>query len=231
MTSAKAIQIAKDIDASRCSGNWLAITELARRYKKYNPDGAEQTVLAEANLIQIITATRSKNVVTYEADAPHRVSMEDRLNPEQLKSIQDQLQAAIELSDPNNLHAIEKNFARIVLARTYFECGQYETAVNIISQLSFEMDHVKQGYGLVLFLQARVIKAISFELTGNEDAAIQSYVGVEALLSENPNAKSKSFIEWSEEALYRAVLVGLREGLDHLYLHLPYSNLCANIKR
>lgn len=139
----------------------------------------EQTVLAEANLIQIITATRSKNPVNYEADAPHRVSMEDRLNPEQLKSIQDQLQAAIELPDPNNLHAIEKDvskinkyhkkksnkssikqFARIVLARTYFECGQYETAVNIISQLSFEMDHVKQGYGLVLFLQARVIKGI-----------------------------------------------------------------------
>ncbi|GAA5816925.1 hypothetical protein MFLAVUS_010460 [Mucor flavus] len=214
MTSAKAIQIAKDIDASRCSGNWVVITELARRYKKYNSDGAvlEQTVLAEANLIQIITATRSKNPVNYEADAPHRVSMEDRLNPEQLKSIQDQLQAAIELSDPNNLHAIERDFARIVLARTYFECGQYETAVSIISQLSFEMDHVKQGYGLVLFLQARVIKAISFELTGNGDAAIQSYAGVEALLSENPNIKSKSFIEWSEEALYRAILVGLREG-------------------
>lgn len=34
--------------------------------------------------------------------------MEDRLNPEQLKSVQDQLQAAIELSDPNNLHFIEK---------------------------------------------------------------------------------------------------------------------------
>lgn len=40
MTSAKAIQIAKDIDASRCSGNWVVITELARRYKKYNSDGA-----------------------------------------------------------------------------------------------------------------------------------------------------------------------------------------------
>lgn len=73
----------------------------------------EQTVLAEANLIQIVTATRSKNLVNYEADAPHHVSMEDRLNPEQLKSIQDQLQAAIELSDPNNLHAIEKDVSNI----------------------------------------------------------------------------------------------------------------------
>lgn len=39
--------------------------------------------------------------------------MEDRLIPEQLKSIQDQLQAAIELSDPNNLHAIEKDVSKI----------------------------------------------------------------------------------------------------------------------
>lgn len=39
MTSAKAIQIGKDIDVARCNGNWVAIPELARRYKKYNSDG------------------------------------------------------------------------------------------------------------------------------------------------------------------------------------------------
>jgi hypothetical protein len=49
-------------------------------------------------------------------------------------------------------------------------------------------------------------------LTGNEETAIQSYAGVEAILSENPNTKSKSFVEWSEEALYRGTLLGLKEG-------------------
>lgn len=39
MTSSKAIQIAKEIDAARCKGNWIALPELARRYKKHNPDG------------------------------------------------------------------------------------------------------------------------------------------------------------------------------------------------
>jgi hypothetical protein len=39
MTSAKAIQIAKEIDSARCKGNWNALPELARRYKKHNPDG------------------------------------------------------------------------------------------------------------------------------------------------------------------------------------------------
>lgn len=47
------------------------------------------------------------------------------------------------------------------MARTYFECGEYDQAVGIIGQLSFEKEHVSQGYGLVLFLQARVIKGIT----------------------------------------------------------------------
>lgn len=44
MISAKAIQIGKDIDLARCNGNWLAITDLVKRYKKYNSDGAGKKV-------------------------------------------------------------------------------------------------------------------------------------------------------------------------------------------
>jgi hypothetical protein len=58
--------------------------------------------------------------------------------------------------------------------------------------------------------------AISFELTGNNEASISAYEGVSSIISENPNAKSKSFIEWSEEALYRATLLGLREGYAYV---------------
>lgn len=68
----------------------------------------EQTVLAETNLIQAINISRSTKAINYRTDAPYHISMEDRLDPEQLRTIQDQLQAAIELSDPNNLHSIEK---------------------------------------------------------------------------------------------------------------------------
>lgn len=65
-------------------------------------------MLAETNLVQTLNMTRSNRIINYRTDAPHHISMEDRLDPEQLKTIQDQLQAAIELSDPNNLHFIEK---------------------------------------------------------------------------------------------------------------------------
>lgn len=42
MTSAKLVQISKDIDTARCNGNWSAIPELARRYKKYNSEGTSK---------------------------------------------------------------------------------------------------------------------------------------------------------------------------------------------
>lgn len=45
MVTNKAIAIGKDIDAARCKGNWQAIPELARRYKKHNPSGIGITIL------------------------------------------------------------------------------------------------------------------------------------------------------------------------------------------
>lgn len=39
MVTNKAIIIQKEIDVARCKGNWRAIPELARRYKKHNPTG------------------------------------------------------------------------------------------------------------------------------------------------------------------------------------------------
>ncbi|EPB92511.1 hypothetical protein HMPREF1544_00524 [Mucor circinelloides 1006PhL] len=213
MASAKAIQISKDIDVARCNGNWAVIPELARRYKKYYSEGTvlEQTVLAEINLVQTINNTRSNSTTNYRMDDPYHISMEDRLDPNLVKPIQSQLLAAIQAADPNNVNATQKEFAKIVLARSHFECGEYDKAISIIAQLQFEKEHVSQGYGLVLFLQARAIKAISYELTGNEEVAVQTYQGVEALISENASAKNKSLIEWSEESLYRATLLGLKK--------------------
>lgn len=61
-------------------------------------------------------------------------------------------------------------------------------------------------------LTIRYSIAISYELTGNEEIAVQTYQGVEALISENASVKNKSLAEWSEESLYRATLLGLKEG-------------------
>lgn len=52
---------------------------------------------------------------------------------------------------------------------------------------------------------------MSFDLLGNEQQAIQSYEAVASLLNENATT-SRYIVEWSEDSLYRAVLMGLRQG-------------------
>jgi hypothetical protein len=64
-------------------------------------------------LIQIISNTRSRKVINYRTDGPHHISMEDRLDPEQVKTIQDQLKAAIELPDPNQINTTQKEVKKI----------------------------------------------------------------------------------------------------------------------
>ncbi|ORE04402.1 hypothetical protein BCV72DRAFT_231588 [Rhizopus microsporus var. microsporus] len=85
-------------------------------------------------------------------------TLEARLDPEQVRSIQQQLRNVIQLPDQDDTFALQKEFAIIVLTRSHFECGEYEQAIELVNKLSFTKDQVSQGYGLVLFLQARVIK-------------------------------------------------------------------------
>lgn len=68
----------------------------------------EQTVLAETSFIQIINNSRSSSTVSFSEDNPYHISMEDRLDPQQVKSIQNQLLATIQLPDPNNTNATQK---------------------------------------------------------------------------------------------------------------------------
>ncbi|KAI8881422.1 hypothetical protein K501DRAFT_6050 [Backusella circina FSU 941] len=115
--SSKALQIAKEIDLARCNGNWSALPELGRRYKKYNPEGAilEQTIVAENSLVQVLNTTRAESV-TYDSDTPLSISIETRVQPEQVRSIQNQLRAAIQLSDPNNVNHAQKELVLILNA-------------------------------------------------------------------------------------------------------------------
>jgi hypothetical protein len=61
--SSKAIQIAKDIDLARCNGNWSALPELGRRYKKYNPEGASKFTEMETSQSFISLKTHQINSI------------------------------------------------------------------------------------------------------------------------------------------------------------------------
>lgn len=49
-------------------------------------------------------------------------------------------------------------FSKIVLARIYFESGRYDKALEWLQHLALRLEDVETGYGLVLLVQARVIK-------------------------------------------------------------------------
>ncbi|CEG67809.1 hypothetical protein RMATCC62417_04178 [Rhizopus microsporus] len=139
MASAKLVQISKDIDAARL---------------------LEQTILAEASLSQLCQSARQQQqqTIDYQEKALRMATLEARLDPEQVRSIQQQLRNVIQLPDQDDTFALQKEFAIIVLTRSHFECGEYEQAIELVNKLSFTKDQVSQGYGLVLFLQARIIK-------------------------------------------------------------------------
>ncbi|KAI8144131.1 hypothetical protein BJV82DRAFT_77364 [Fennellomyces sp. T-0311] len=162
MTTTKASQLAKDIEIARCKGNWQAIPDLARRYKKYNNTGAgtvlEQTVLAEAALAQLTSASEGKSTgIAHQHDNPDIITWKSRLESEQVQPLVLQLEAALETQD-DTVSDTEKEFAKVVLARCHFECGDFEKALVIVEQLSFNKTDVAAGYGLALFLQARAMK-------------------------------------------------------------------------
>lgn len=68
----------------------------------------EQTIIAEANLIQFVNTARSNKTTHYLTDVPGRITMEDRLDPEQLRTIQEQLQAVVDTSDVASGNEIQK---------------------------------------------------------------------------------------------------------------------------
>jgi hypothetical protein len=68
----------------------------------------EQTVIAEANLIQFVNTARLNKSTQYLTDVPGRISMEDRLDPEQLITIQEQLRAIVEMPDVTSANEIQK---------------------------------------------------------------------------------------------------------------------------
>ncbi|KAF7726682.1 hypothetical protein EC973_008556 [Apophysomyces ossiformis] len=205
MTSPKAIQIAKELDIARSKGDWQAIPELARRYKKYNPDGTvfldylmpvkvlEQTSVAEATLSQF--ANEVQNTTVFRQDSPDNLSMTKRLSMDTLKHVQLMLKSVVQIPDTSEKIGCHKEFAKIVLARSYFECGDFQKTLDIVEQLSFNTDDV----------------TISLEMTGNIDMALHSHRGVVDLLSRAINYHDRVLVDWAEEALYRGALLSMRE--------------------
>lgn len=92
----------------------------------------------------------------------------------------------------------------------YFETERYEKTLEWLQHLALRLEDVK-GYGLVLLVQARVMKGICFEYQENDVDALDSYLAALSVAEQHPEEQNKALFYWIEDGLYRAILLQLRK--------------------
>ncbi|GAN06464.1 hypothetical protein MAM1_0124c05948 [Mucor ambiguus] len=183
------------------------------------------TIGSSSNLSNSSTAVGTTSIVKrnypeesdvfYQLDDPSSISLAPRLLPSQvqlilvrlLDVIQRQIKSG-ELETPDDWQA---QFSKIILARIYYETGRYDKALEWLQHLALRLEDVEAGYGLVLLVQARVIKGVCFENQENYTEALDCYLGALKVAEQHPNEQNKSLSFWLEECLYRSVLLQLRK--------------------
>lgn len=147
-------------------------------------------------------------------DDPNHVAQSKRLLATQvqlvlvrlLDVIQRQLKSG-ELKTPDDWQA---QFSKIILARIYFETKRYDKTLEWLQSLALRLEDVKSGYGLVLLVQARVIKARCLE-EQDDTEALGSYMSALSAVEEHPKEKNMALNYWIEDGLYRSILLQLRK--------------------
>ncbi|KAG2206740.1 hypothetical protein INT47_003682 [Mucor saturninus] len=212
MVTNKALVIAKDIDIARCKGNWQALPELARRYKKHNPPGIvlEQSILAEVALNQILVSHRLEPKHAFLRDSPHHVTLPKRLDLALMKQVQHQLAIALGDKDTSSDTVQMKQIARVILAQTWFECGEYRNTLDTLQEVE-----LNTNYSFIAQIQSLAMKAMSFELLEMKDKALDAYADMVSFINsplDRNLMNERLLVEWAEDGLYRGTLYALNEG-------------------
>lgn len=93
------------------------------------------------------------------------------------------------------------------MARIYYESGRYKKALESLERLALRFEDVNWGYGLVLLVQARVIKGICFEMENSIPDALEAYDAAWEVVESHISEKSETIFQWIEDALYRSILL------------------------
>ncbi|KAI8330708.1 hypothetical protein BC941DRAFT_517938 [Chlamydoabsidia padenii] len=101
----------------------------------------------------------------------------------------------------------QAQLSKIVLARLYYESGRYKKALESLERLALRFEDVNWGYGLVLLVQARVIKGICYEMEGSVPDALEAYDAAWEVVESHLTERSEMLSYWIEDALYRAILL------------------------
>ncbi|KAG2196906.1 hypothetical protein INT47_005130 [Mucor saturninus] len=145
-----------------------------------------------------------------------------------LDVIQRQIKSG-ELETPDDWQA---QFSKIILARIYFETKRYDKTLEWLQQLALRTQDVESGYGLVLLVQARVLKGICYESQENDVDALDSYLAALEVAEKHPDEENKALSYWLEDCIYRSVLLQLRKKgpvKQTLKLMRTYLNYCCTV--
>ncbi|KAI9313544.1 hypothetical protein BX666DRAFT_2030325 [Dichotomocladium elegans] len=218
----KAVQAAADLDAARCRGNWAAVPELAKRYKRYHPDESDVVVCLEAELVEQIDRFRHRSPIAsvvddtecHWLDTPQTIYVPAPLNFDAFESLSQRLTDIVS-NRSNDLDTVDDRqaqFAKILLARVYYETGQYDKALEALQNLALNINDATLGYGLVLLTQARTIKGMCFEQQGNLSEAQDAFGAAWDIVEKHLDQKNEMLSSWIEESLYHGALLALRAG-------------------
>ncbi|KAI9319345.1 hypothetical protein BX666DRAFT_1460783 [Dichotomocladium elegans] len=222
-----------NISSDGSSNNSSAPRATSTIYNNYS-----STSIARLSISPDTWIYRSADDEFYRHDTPEHISIPTHLEQSQVTDVLQRLQALIQKYTKPQAQELLTNdewqaqLAKIVLARVYFEVGQYDKALISLDKLALQMQHVHSGYGMVLLIQARVIKGTCLEVQNKISAAIDAYEAAWRVYEQHPLEKGQILWDWIEEALYRAILLVLRvQGQPHSalrlmrgYMHLATSS-------
>ncbi|KAL1920695.1 uncharacterized protein VTP21DRAFT_1072 [Calcarisporiella thermophila] len=210
--AAKLVQITKDIEASRCNAKWNNIPELARRYRKYSPEDTAfaDLITAECEIVKQVNhlvLEQKFNYTSFMCDNPQHLSLSPRVPSESIADVVMNL-LQIEERCKDDL----KNEAKIIITRAHYSSGDWEKALQLLSDVTLSDNTAHSGYLLVQMIQVFTMKGVCLEMLGSIEAAIEAYDRVASLLQQT-SERCDQLNAWAEEALYRAPLLKMRLGL------------------
>ncbi|KAF1796055.1 hypothetical protein FB192DRAFT_1315354 [Mucor lusitanicus] len=219
----KATQLLQEIDLARCRAQWYTALELSKKYTKIKPQDSvlDITICTEVDLIKLLKSTtdiekRGWDVI-HQHDSPQSIALLPVIDSSKVKHLIARLDFLnVDQNDQVDLNSTDNwqaQFSKILLARIYFESGQYDLALAALQNLALRVEDVETGYGLVLLVQARAIKGICLEKQGKPEAAIEAYEAAWQAVELQPQERGVMLSFWIEECLYRGCL--LRLQLNH----------------
>ncbi|KAG2205636.1 hypothetical protein INT47_007992 [Mucor saturninus] len=174
----------------------------------------EITIQTEIDLIQLSKPERKCSDMLHGEDTIHSNLPEPPFHPTKVAHLIQRLDF-IQQDNNNDLTNTDHwqiQFSKILLARIYYESGQYTLALEQLQNLALKMEDVQQGYGLVLLVEARTIKGMCFEWLDDLPSALASYHAAWLAVESQPQERSIMLSFWVEQCLYRACLLKLRSN-------------------